>query len=130
MLQLIRVIAHAGLWGLIDSASHDKLSAKRTFSLEEECFQYASRQSGFHAMRLDYIKHGLEVPRKLQEAVDKLSEAGRTSVAATPVGGDREYNIKVQIGVRNFTLELDTGSSDLQVFLPTHLQRGCDVTES
>jgi hypothetical protein len=64
-------------------------------------------------MRLDYIKHGLDVPRKLQEAVDKLSAPGQTSVAVTPIGGDREYNIKVQLGVRNFTLELDTGSSDL-----------------
>jgi hypothetical protein len=81
-------------------------------------------------MRLDYIKHGLDVPPRLQEAVDKVSVPGQTSVAATSVGADREYNIKVQVGSRNFSLELDTGSSDLQVFLLSHLQGGCEFTGS
>jgi hypothetical protein len=130
MVQLIQIIAYAGLWGLAYSNSIDKLSAKKTFSLEESSFQCTIRQSGLHAMRSDYIKHGLDVPQKLQEAVDKASVPGRTSVAATPVSGDREYNIKVQIGIRNFTLELDTGSSDLQVFPLLRLQGGCELIES
>jgi hypothetical protein len=113
MVLFNQLIGFATLWSSAFSASLDKLSEKNTFSVDEAVVLRARPWSGFHSMRLDYIKHGLEIPAKLEEAVNRAAVPGQTSVLASPLQGDREYNIKVQVGSRNFTLELDTGSSDM-----------------
>lgn len=109
----LRLVCFAALWSAAFSASTFKLSDKNKFSLEETLVERAAPRSALHVVRSDYAKHGLEIPRELEEELSRLAPPGQTSVAAVPLPGDREYNVKVQIGNRNFTLEFDTGSSDL-----------------
>jgi hypothetical protein len=110
--QLIWLVA---VWSSAVSAFRSELSGKETFSLVETTIERTEPWSGLHAIRKDYVKHGLDIPTQLEEAVNRLAPPGQTTVAATPLPGDREYNVKVQIGNKTFTLELDTGSSDLYV---------------
>jgi hypothetical protein len=112
-IMALQLACLAALWGSVFSASAFKLFDKKKFSLEETVVERAAPRSALHVVRSDYAKHGLEIPQELEEELGRLAPPGQTSVAAVPLPGDREYNVKVQIGNRNFTLEFDTGSSDL-----------------
>ena len=105
-----RLVWLASLYSLALTVS---VTGKETFRLEETAVERTEPWSALHAIRRDYARHGLEIPLHLEEAVNRLAPPDRTTVAATPLPGDREYNVRVQIGNKNFTLEFDTGSSDL-----------------
>jgi hypothetical protein len=108
-----QLLRFAALWSLGVSASASDTSGKRTFRLEETFTERTEPWSALHAIRRDYVRHGLAIPPQLEEAVNRIAPPGQTSVAAMPLPGDREYNVRVQIGNKNFTMEFDTGSSDL-----------------
>jgi hypothetical protein len=108
-----QLLRFAALWSLGVSALASETSGKKTFSLEETFAERTEPWSALQAIRRDYVRHGLEIPLQLEEAVNRIAPPDQTSVAAVPLPGDREYNVRVQIGNKNFTLEFDTGSSDL-----------------
>jgi hypothetical protein len=128
MPSIIRLVGFTALWSPATIVSSLKHAERKTFSLEETEVQRRTPWSALHVMRNDYARHGLMIPSQLEAEINRLAPPGKTSVVATPIPGDREYNVVVQVGNRNFTLDIDTGSSDLWVF-PSRILLSDSVTE-
>jgi aspergillopepsin I len=94
---------------------------RKTFTFEQKPVERGNVWRGPMSMRRAYLKYGLEPPGTIQTAARMVETRppGQTSVGVRPVKGDVEYLITVRVGNHNMSLDLDTGSSDLYVLLPS-----------
>jgi hypothetical protein len=133
MFTLYAVAALAAACVGTASAAPDVAAAfagRRSFSLNQVAVNVAHRGPwhGPSLVQRTYLKYGLDVPEHVARAAAKLELQrqwpsfggnGKTSVPVRPAPNDVEFLVPVEVGNHQLQLDLDTGSSDLYVPLPS-----------
>jgi hypothetical protein len=103
----LAVLSLAALWPQL-------VAGRQAFTVNEVATQNRRFFSGAELMRDTCLKYGRKVPEAVQRAI-RLNAVppGKTSVKTTPLFEDMEYVMPVDVGGQKFSLQLDTGSSDL-----------------
>lgn len=99
------------------SVAWNQLAKNQKFSLEQVAVERKTPWT--RDLRRAYLKYGIQPPDYIEEAMRTYAamESNQTSVGAKPFYSDMEYLIDVKVGNLNLSLDLDTGSADLYVFI-------------
>jgi len=124
MLSLFSFLGISLIWSVASCSptpveALDQLAGQKTFSIQEVAVDRKEPWFLVDEISRTYLKYGVEPPSYVQAAIraGPAGGPGQASVPVKPIGGDKEYLMSVQVGNHNLTLDLDTGSADLYVWI-------------
>jgi hypothetical protein len=88
-------------------------AAGKTFTLEQIPIKRTRPWTSALSVRKAHLKYGFKIPEDVEVAATRDEKPSHTTLEARPVRSDQMYVINVQVGNKNMSLDLDTGSSDL-----------------
>jgi hypothetical protein len=101
------------LCGAVLAVPLNERATGKTFSLDQIPVKRSTLWTTALSVRRAHLKYGFTVPGDVEEAASRDETPNRTTLQAMPVRTDQMYVINVQVGNKNMSLDLDTGSSDL-----------------